>query len=125
MKLIHPYWWLCIFVFITHQIFQKGFGLSFYWIDSYLDNLLCMPIFLGIILWERRFVFRKNKMYRFTLFEIIIITILLSVLFEEGFPRWSSSFTRDLIDYLYYFVGALLFYFFHSDKSNQYLLQSK
>lgn len=110
IKLIDPYWLLCVAVFSLHQIFQKGLGIHFYWADNYLDNLLCMPIFLGMILWERRFIFTKNKTYKFTLFEIIIITTLLSVLFEEGFPRWSSDFTKDPVDYVFYFVGALLFY---------------
>jgi len=112
-KLIHPYWWFCVLIFLTHQFFQKGLGWNFYWADNYLDNLLCMPIFLGLILIERRFVFRKNKTYRFTLFEIIVITIILSVLFEEGFSSWSPAFTKDPVDYIFYFVGALLFYVFH------------
>jgi len=76
-----------------------------------------MPIILGIILWERKFIFKQKSTYTFSLIEIIIITILLSILFEEGFPRWSNAFTKDYFDYVFYFVGALLFYVHHNRQS--------
>ena len=109
--LLHPFWILCSCTFIIHQITQKLFSWNLVWIDSYLDPLLCMPILLGLILAERRFILRNNKVYTFSFFEILVITFILGIIFEEGFPTWSNQFTKDYLDYIFYFVGALLFYF--------------
>ena len=111
----NPAWLSCVILFITHQFFQKILGWDSLILDSYLDPLLCLPIFMGMMLIERRFFLKKrnyNKIYTFSILETIIITIVLSIIFEEGFPWWSDQFTRDNFDYMLYFVGALFFYFF-------------
>lgn len=111
----YPAWLFCALLFIAHQVFQKILGWNFDILDSYLDPLLCLPIFMGMMLAERRFFLKKinyNKVYTFSFLETIVIAIVLSIVFEEGFSRWSDQFTKDYFDYIFYFVGALFFYFF-------------
>jgi hypothetical protein len=111
----NPAWLFCVFLFILHQFFQKILGWDFAILDSYLDPLLCLPIFMGLMLVERRFFIKKikyKKVYTFPLLETLVIGITLSIVFEEGFPRWSDQFTKDYFDYVFYFVGGLFFYFF-------------
>ncbi len=111
----NPAWLFCLFLFIAHQVSQKTLGWKIPILDSYLDPLLCLPIFMGMMLVERRFFLKKrnyNKVYTFSILEVIVIAISLSIVFEEGFPRWSDQFTKDYFDYLFYFVGALFFHFF-------------
>ncbi|MFK8008649.1 MAG: hypothetical protein AB8H03_19985 [Saprospiraceae bacterium] len=120
----NPVWLFCVLLFIIHQFFQKILGWNFPILDSYLDPLLCLPIFMGLMLAERRFFLKKinhNKVYTFSILEIIVIAIVLSIAFEEGFPRWSNRFTKDYFDYGFYFVGALFFYFFinHAGSRSQ------
>jgi len=93
-------------------------GWKIIWLDSYLDPLLSMPIFLGFVLAERRFFYKKikrngnyNNMYTFSIFETIIIILILTLIFEEGFPRWSSELISDNWDYLCYLIGGIIFYF--------------
>jgi len=108
-------WLLCVFLFALHQFFQKILGWNIPILDSYLDPLLCLPIFMGMMLFERRFFLRKinnNKMYTFSILETYLIAIVLSIVFEEGFPRWSDQFTKDYFDYVFYSVGALFFHAF-------------
>lgn len=116
MKILQNPAWLCCFIlFITHQVFQKILGWNLPIIDSFLDPLLCLPIFMGIMLIERRFFLKRrknNNVYTFSNLEVIIIATTLSIIFEEGFPRWSDQFTKDYFDYIFYFVGALFFYLF-------------
>ncbi len=114
--LLHPFWIISCSLFIIHQITQKLFLWNLTWLDSYLDPLLCMPILLGLILAERRFILKHNNMYTFSLFEVLVITLALGIVFEEGFPKWSNQFTKDYMDYFFYFVGALLFHFFINKK---------
>lgn len=104
-------------LFGWHQISQYLLGCKFLFFDNYLDPILSIPCLLGLVLQERRFLLffldkQKGKNYRFSLFEVIVITLFLSILFEEGFPRWSKSFTKDYWDYIAYFLGGAIFYFF-------------
>lgn len=117
----NPAWLFCVLLFVLHQISQKILGWNIAILDSYLDPLLCLPIFMGMMLAERRFFLKKinhNKVYTFSIFETILISITLSIIFEEGFSRWSDEFTKDYFDYVFYFAGALFFYFFINGKSN-------
>ena len=115
MKTIqNPAWLFCFLLFAIHQFFQKILGWNFIWLDSYLDPLLCLPIFMGLMLAERRYFLKKrnhNNVYTFSILETVVIAIVLSIIFEEGFPRWSDQFTKDYSDYFFYFVGALFFIF--------------
>lgn len=122
----NPFFLTCVVFFIIHQICEKILGWRFIWADNYLDTLLCMPILLGLLLIERNYFKKKifsgqaqNNTYTFSFFEIIIITTTLSLIFEEGFPRWFPTFTKDYIDYLNYFIGGLFFYFFINPESKE------
>jgi len=111
-------WTACIGLFLAHQILQKGLHWECYFLDSFLDPFLSMPILLGGIQLERTFLLRKFKRlsiattYQFTLLEMVVLSLFFSLLFEEGFPYWSVHFTRDYWDYLAYFLGSWLFWFF-------------
>ena len=107
--LLQPGWLFCAILFVWHQLAQKVLGWSWLWADSYLDDLLCMPILLGLALANRRY-FIQDPRYTFSFFEITVMVIALSILFEEGYPRWWSSFTRDPWDYAYYALGGLWYY---------------
>lgn len=98
-------------LFLLHQGAQKILGWSWPWADSYLDDLLCMPILLGLALAERRFFLGQAK-FTFPLFDTAIMVIALSLLFEEVYPRMWNDFVRDDWDYAYYLLGGGIFYFF-------------
>ena len=111
-------WLGCLFLLGLHQMTQKILAYKLALFDNYLDTFLSMPILLGLILQERQFLitrfFRPNQQtnYQFSILEIIIATTFFAIIFEEGFPKWSPYFTKDYWDYLAYFSGALVFYFF-------------
>ncbi len=107
----HPAWLTCFGIFALHQVAQKGLGISTLWADNYLDCLLCMPIFLGFVLTERRILI-QNKQYRFSPLETLVMVVVLALIFEEGFPRLSGALVKDYWDYLAYLPGALFFHFF-------------
>lgn len=114
----NKFWVICVLLLIAHQVTQKILSYNLGWVDNYLDALLCMPILLGLLLQERQFIITKyfkptiQKNYHFSAIEITLATIFFAIIFEEGFPKWSFSFTKDYWDYLAYFFGAFLFYFF-------------
>ena len=92
-------------LFMIHQFCQKWCQLSFPFADQYLDPLLCMPILLGIWQLEQYYLYKRT----ITAAEAWVLTALLSILFEVGFPRFSPHFTADWIDAVLYFSGTALF----------------
>ena len=117
-------WGSCIGLCLVHQILQKDLDWECYFLDSFLDSFLSMPILLGGLQLERTFVLRKvnsinkTQTYQFSLLEIGVLGIFFSLLFEEGFPYWTAHFTKDYWDYLMYFLGTCFFYFFMNKTQN-------
>lgn len=108
--LLHPAFLLCAALFVAHQFSQKVFGLALPVLDSYLDPLLCMPILLSLFLAERRWLFRKSNAYVLPKGEVLGLVLILTVLFEVGFPAFSTQFTGDVWDAVAYVIGGLFFY---------------
>lgn len=107
--LLKPWFIAFLFIFLTHQILQKGLGINIQFIDSYLDPLLFLPILLHLVLWERRVLFGLDSLHVLSWQGILTITALVSVLAEYFFPLWSANFTRDYWDVLCYFIGGVFF----------------
>lgn len=106
----HPVFLLCAALFIAHQLLQKFVHYPLPFIDSYLDCLLCMPLLLTGLLLEHRYLVFKNAAYRLPANEIVLITFVLAVLFEWGFPMLSDAFTADWGDVIAYAVGSFVFW---------------
>jgi hypothetical protein len=105
----HPTWYIPFLIFLAHQFIQYILGWSTPWVDAYLDPLLALPILLGLLLFERSLIFR---VHRLSLLEVCLVSIVLMLIFEEGFPRWQPAFIRDHFDHLAYLVGVVYFWYF-------------
>jgi len=104
-----PAWWIPFVLFLLHQFVQYILGWSTPWVDAYLDPLLALPVLLGLLLFERRLVFRVKRL---SLLEVGLVSVVLAIIFEEGFPRLQPAFVQDSFDYLAYLVGAGYFWVF-------------
>ena len=99
MKVIrNPVFLLSLILVLAHQLSQKVFHFPIPILDSYLDPLLCPPILLGLILMERRSLFKLGNEYTFSNLEIVIMTGVMALIFEIGFPYFSTKFTADIWD---------------------------
>jgi surface polysaccharide O-acyltransferase-like enzyme len=106
--------WVSLLLFAVHQLLQKGFGIHLLFFHAYLDPFLAMPILLGIFEWERNWRYGAPPL---RVWEVAVVTISFSVLFEWGFPRWSSRFTADWYDVLAYGLGSAV-YVWAGERSN-------
>lgn len=106
--------WVSLLLFIVHQVLQKGLGLHIVFLDSYLDPFLSMPILLGVFDWERGWRYGAPPL---RVWEVMVVTIGFSILFEWGFPRWDDRFTADWYDVLAYGLGAAV-YVWTGERSN-------
>ena len=104
----NPWWVLAVVLFVLHQVGERILNLELGALDRYLDPFLATPILLGLWLFERRLVFRQSHL---SWFETAIATLVLAVIFEEIFPVYEAGFRRDVVDYAFYGLGGLYFYF--------------
>jgi len=99
------YFLIAVTVFIAHQITQTlGFYQNF--LDAYLDPFLFFPIVLFIAKKWNQYYSPTYKVTYKTAAAYLIIAILL---FEIGFPKWTTKFEKDWFDIIAYTLG-LLFY---------------
>ncbi|WP_367389593.1 hypothetical protein [Lewinella sp. LCG006] len=92
---------------LVHQYSQKILHLSVPWMNAYLDDILCMPLFLAIWQWEKQ-LFWKTLYLRKK--EIAFFTCFIFILFEGILPHYSMLFTADWRDGLAYCCGSSIFY---------------
>lgn len=105
-----PLFIICCVLFLLHMIFQYSLKINIPLADAYLDNLLAMPIILTLLLAERRHIFHKGNAYQLPILDIFLATAYVSAISEWLFPWLSSRFTFDPLDFLFFFLGAGIFY---------------
>lgn len=82
-------------------------------INSYLSDLLCIPIVLsvaryGIAYWFNDANFQLNKLH------IASATLSFIIVFEQILPSINTVYTADIIDGVMYIIGAIIFHTFQS-----------
>ena len=99
---------MCAGLFVLHQVGQKIAGISLPLIDSYLDPLLCMPIILQLIVWERK-LFHRSNAYILPRSHIFGYFLLVSIVCEWVLPRWNPKLISDPWDVLAYALGTAMY----------------
>ena len=97
-------------LFIIHQVVQGIADIKMPFINSYLDNLLAMPIILTLLLMERKYLYKWKDYNRLTMLETITATLFISLVSEVIFPLFSDKYSGDWIDLIFYMLGAFIFY---------------
>ena len=78
-------------------------------LNNYANDLLCLPLVLGFILFMIKRL-KKDKNFELPLIFVLILAVYYSVYFEYYLPKVNPRYTSDWIDVLLYFVGAIGFY---------------
>lgn len=76
---------------------------------SFADDLLCLPLVLGGVLWCHRQLSTRGPRYTMPRSHGLMTLALFSIYFEGLLPQWSSSATKDPWDLLMYLAGYLVF----------------
>ena len=80
-------------------------------LSAYLDDFLCLPILLSLILLVQRRLIVQDEAFKLPVGHIIVSILYISLLFELVLPGFSVKFIGDPFDVLAYSAGAALFYF--------------
>lgn len=78
-------------------------------LNNYANDLLCLPLVLGIITFIIRSL-KKDEFFKLPLFFILTMALYYSLYFEYYLPQNNPRYTSDWIDVILYFIGAVAFY---------------
>ncbi len=73
-----------------------------------MDDLLAIPVILGITLWAERMIYR-NPRYTHSGIHIAFTVLLLILVFELLLPRYSAAYVSDPWDMLCYMISGILY----------------
>lgn len=110
LKMLHLYILLFLVVFLGVQslkLFSVG---APNWIFHHLNDFLTIPMVATLCLHGVWFV-KKDKRIRLSIFTILSLVILFSLIFEYYLPQQSYRYTGDIWDVICYFLGGVVFYF--------------
>jgi hypothetical protein len=108
----NPFFYLPVLVFVINQFLQRILHLILPILHSYLDDLLAIPVILGITLQIYQKIHPQRQAFSFTPTQILVAVLYVSVVFEWVLPQYSTTYTADLLDVVCYLLGAGYFYFF-------------
>lgn len=112
----NPFFWIPCLLFWANQYLEKIQEVFLPFLHSYLDDLLAIPVVLGITLQIFRWIHRDNRQLIFTKKQVIIGLVYFGLLFEGLLPAWSAVYVRDPLDLVCYAIGAIYFWFFINNK---------
>ena len=104
----HPLFIISIILFGLNQLAEQA-ELFIWPLHTHLDDLLCLPISLSIILAAERLYFSDQKL-TLPKRHLILAVVLFSLIFEGVLPLFSERYTMDAWDIVAYTLGAWIFH---------------
>lgn len=105
--LLHPVFIVSVLLFALNQALEQA-GVYIWPLYTHLDDILCMPIVLTLILAAERLYF-NNPFFTHPKRYLLATVLLFCVVFEWLLPLLSAKYTSDILDVAAYIMGALLF----------------
>lgn len=84
-------------------------------VNNYVNDLLCMPLVLGLLTFLIRY-FKKDKYFSFPLAFVLLLATYYSIYFEYYLPKINPRYTADWIDVLLYFFSSIAFFIIQNNK---------
>lgn len=102
---------LVLFLGGVHQVLQKIVHVNVLWLDSYGDDLLAVPFVSACVLLMENFLVYQNHTRKHSFAQHFFLFVFISVVFEFIIPKYSTYYTYDPLDILYYFIGFIAYNF--------------
>lgn len=109
MKNKIPYWFLLGLAVWVSIIFLRKSGIFIPVISNHFTDLITIPMYAYLI----EYLMNEILGYHWKPdFKFILTSVLyLSILFEVVCPMLSERFTADILDFVAYLVGGVVYYF--------------
>lgn len=120
--------WIMRAAFLTYYyIFSLLLGTTIYFgqryevplpriVRFYMNDFLIVPIILTTSLFILRWS-RNDRNYQISIWIVLYLCALYSVIFEYFLPKFHPRYTADSIDVILYFASGLIFYAFQKNKN--------
>ena len=97
-------------LYVIGRLFLKPHHLGGVLVRDYLNDVLCLPIFLPMILWAHRRLRLRPHDCPPQLWEVLQSWLVFSIIFELILPRFPQYFrsTSDRLDVIAYLVGGVI-----------------
>ena len=106
----HPLFLFSLLLFCLNRVLEQA--QVFIWpLYAYLDDLLCLPLTLSLILAVQRTYFQNQSM-ALPVRHIVFAVAAFGICFELLLPLYKPLYTADLVDVLAYAFGAIAFHLF-------------
>jgi len=109
--LARPVFWVAVGLFAANRLLEFG-GWAPAFARGYLDDLLCFPIVLTLVLCVQQMLRRDKGAYRLPFSHGLTALALYALVFEWMLPHYWGLGTADARDVLAYGLGVLIFYLF-------------
>lgn len=106
----NPYFISACMIFWLNQFLEKKLKIFIPYVHAYLDDLLALPVVLGITLQVFKWIHPLKKDFVFSRTQVFVGWLYFSFLFEFLLPRWSTTYTADVWDVVCYGIGAIIFH---------------
>jgi len=100
-----------LFVYAVHLYIKYNCIAVPVFISNYLADALCLPFILSLFVMIVRIV-KKNSTFQLPLSMIAFAVVYVTTVFEFVIPKFSARYTADLMDIVFYALGALFFFLF-------------
>lgn len=97
-------------LFVLVELTQLA-GLSWPFVHWYLNDLICIPVFVAASISLERLLSGKHQL-KYGIFKVLAWLIIVSIVFEWYLPISSVKYTSDLYDLVFYAIGTWLVYCF-------------
>nr|WP_293016246.1 magnesium citrate secondary transporter [Mongoliibacter sp.] len=112
----NPWFIIACILFWINQFLEKILGIFIPYVHAYLDDLMAMPVVLGITLQVYRWIHPSKNQFVFSPGQVFVGFAYFSFLFEYLLPKWSDTYTADIWDIVCYAVGSIAFYMLINKK---------
>lgn len=100
-----------LFLGCLHQVLQKILHVKIEWADNYADDLLAVPFISSCVLLMENFIIYKEHKRTHSFAQLLFLFVFISVVFEFIIPIYSTFYTYDIWDIVFYFLGFILYFF--------------
>ena len=87
-------------------------------INNYVNDLLCLPLLLGVMTFVIRRL-KKDNSFKFSIGFVVFLACYYSFYFEYYLPKVNPRYTADWIDVILYFSGGFAFFFSEKHKNTR------
>ncbi len=88
-------------------------------LNSWLTDFVFVPLITHISFVLGSLIFMPDGTFKYPLYQILSISLFISLVFEGTLPYYTHYNTADFYDVLAYFAGGMFYYFVHQNHTSK------